>query len=342
MTGKIQFFVKQMDRYLRTEIQNTSFPTFFLGTMKTLPFSRTAVILLASTLTFLPVSYTAQAQWFFGGGKRGSGKILSDARPVSEFSKINVAGSGDVIFKKGDKREVIIEADDNIWESVLTEVSADGELKLGMKNGSYSNIHLKFIITNPTLNGVKVTGSGSVDVEGLIDSKRFVSVVNGSGSIRYRGGKAEQHELTISGSGSINAAKLQANDASVQIYGSGDASIYAAKTLKTQMTGSGSLDVESSSEGQYFSSNTSGSGSVRFRGGKAEKLDVTIKGSGNVQADRLQADNVSVQISGSGDATVYANKSLDAQIYASGDVYYSGNATNISKTIRGSGSVSKR
>lgn len=310
--------------------------------MKTLTFSRAAVILLANTLTFFMVSYDAHAQWFFGGGTRGSGKIISDTRPVAEFSKINVAGSGDVIFKKGEKREVIIEADDNLWENVLTEVSSDGELKLGMKSGSYSNVHLKFIITNPTLNGVKVTGSGSVDVEGFFESKRFVSVVSGSGSIRYEGGKTEQHDLTISGSGSINAAKLKANDASVEIYGSGDASIYAAKTLKTQITGSGSLDVETSTEGRYFSSHTSGSGSVRFRGGKAEKLDVTIKGSGNVQADQLQAENVSVQISGSGDAIVYANKSLDAQIYASGDVFYSGNATNISKTIRGSGNVSKR
>ncbi|MCU0424125.1 MAG: DUF2807 domain-containing protein [Candidatus Kapabacteria bacterium] len=307
--------------------------------MKTFSFFRIAATALVLSIT---ATVSSPAQWFGGGGTRGSGKILSDTRPVTEFSKINIVGTGDVLFKKGNKREVVIEADDNIWESVLTEVSADGELKLGMKSGSYNNIHLKFIITNPTLEGVKISGSGSADIEGLIDAKRFVSVVSGSGSIRYKGGKVEQHDLTISGSGSINASKLQANEAAVQIYGSGDASIYAAKTLKTQMTGSGSLDVESSAEGQYFTSNSSGSGSIRFRGGKAEKLDVTIKGSGNVQAERLQAENVSVQISGSGDATVYANKSLDAQIFASGDVYYSGNATSVSKTIRGSGSVSKR
>lgn len=294
-------------------------------------------------LTGVIVTINVQAQLFGLGGIRGSGKIVSDSRPVAAFSTIKVTSSGDVVFKQGATREVIIEADDNIWERVTTDVSSDGELALGLQSGSYNNIHLKFIITNPTLEGVQISGSGSVNVETPLETKKLVSNITGSGSLRFKGGTTPTHELSIQGSGSIDAEKVQADNVKVSISGSGDAKVYAAKSLTTQMYGSGSLDVDGVSDAKQIVSHTSGSGSIRFKGsGKAEQHDITIRGSGNVYADKLQSDNVSVEISGSGDANVIANKSLNARISASGNVNYRGDATNITKTIRGSGSVNKR
>lgn len=306
--------------------------------MKTILLFSLALAVVCNVVTVTPT----YAQFDIFGGKSGSGKILSDTREVSGFSKIRIAGSADVIFKHGAKREVIIEADDNIWEDVLTDVN-DGELTLSMKRGSYRNIHLKFIITNPTLEGVQVSGSGSIIVETPLNAKELVSGVSGSGFIRYNVGKADKHEVAISGSGNVDAIKVQANDVDVRISGSGDAKVYAAKSLRTQVNGSGSVDVDGITDAKQIISRTSGSGTIRFKGnGKAERHEITIGGSGNVIADNIQTDNVSVQIFGSGDATVYANKSLDAQLNASGSVYYRGDATNITKSVRGSGRVNKR
>ncbi len=210
--------------------------------MKTLIQSRLERIsrLLLPMLFFGASALPAFAQ-FWGGGTRGSGKILSDTRTVPAFTKIVVAGSGDVIFKKGDKREVIIEADDNIWESVETNVNNEGELVLGMKSGSWNNMHLKFIITNPTLEGVQIRGSGSVEVENNFEGQKLLSNISGSGSVRYKGGKVQQHEVSINGSGSVLAEKLDANDVEVSISGSGSAKIMAQKTLNARISGSGSV-----------------------------------------------------------------------------------------------------
>ncbi|TAE25291.1 MAG: DUF2807 domain-containing protein [Candidatus Kapaibacterium sp.] len=178
---------------------------------------------------------------FWGGGTRGSGKILSDTRTVPAFTKIIVAGSGDVVFKKGDKREVIVEADDNIWESVQTDVSGNGELVLGMKSGSWNNMHLKFIITNPTLEAAQIRGSGSMEIENSFEGQKLFSEISGSGSLRYKGGKVQQHEISINGSGSVLAEKLDANDVEVSIAGSGSAKVMAQKTLNARISGSGSV-----------------------------------------------------------------------------------------------------
>ncbi len=307
--------------------------------MKT--FALTFAALFFTAFSLSPLSLYSQ---LFGlGSIQGSGKIVTDTRPVAAFSKIKSTSSGNVIFKQGDKRELIIEADDNIWEKVTTDVSENGELVLGLQNGSYNNIRLKFIITNPTLEGVHISGSGSVNVETPIESKQLTSTISGSGSLRYMDGKASKHSVSISGSGSVSAAKLQADEVSVFINGSGSAAVYSARTLNSTIPGSGSLDVDGMSDALQIVSEISGSGSIRFKNnGKAQKHDITIRGSGSVVAEKLQTNTVNVQISSSGDARIFATAVLEAQLDGSGSVYYDGEPSTINKTIRGSGRVRKR
>ncbi|HEY2588051.1 MAG TPA: hypothetical protein VGI81_20075, partial [Tepidisphaeraceae bacterium] len=44
----------------------------------------------------------------------GSGKVAEEARPVARFDVIDVAGSGRLIFRQGDKESLTIKADDNV------------------------------------------------------------------------------------------------------------------------------------------------------------------------------------------------------------------------------------
>ncbi|MFY8000563.1 MAG: head GIN domain-containing protein [Candidatus Kapaibacteriota bacterium] len=195
---------------------------------------KSAFILAFSVIAALP----AHAQFW---GKSGSGKIISDLREVPTFSKVRLTGSGDVVITKGDKREVRVEADDNIIEDVRTEVNENGTITLGMAKGSWNNVHLKFIITNPTLEGVEISGSGSVNVESNFDSKEMLTGISGSGDIRFRGGKAGRHEIRISGSGNVKSESLEADDVTVRVSGSGNATVFAKKTLNAQISGSGDV-----------------------------------------------------------------------------------------------------
>lgn len=211
--------------------------TFFSTTMKTLHLLKRLPILVLVALVMVSVQ-PAEAQFW---GKTGSGKIVSDTREVSDFSKVRLTGSGDVIITKGAKREVRVEADDNVIEDVRTEVGGNGTLTLGMKKGSWNNVHLKFTIVNPTLEGVEISGSGSVNVESDFDAKRMESGISGSGSVRFKGGKTARHEIQISGSGNVMADGLEADDVTVQISGSGSANVHAKKTLDARISGSGDV-----------------------------------------------------------------------------------------------------
>ncbi len=210
--------------------------------MKTTHFLKSAFSLAFAALTFVAFATTSlQAQFFWGNGTRGSGKIVSDTRELSEFSKVHLTGSGDVVITKGTKREVRVEADDNVIESVRTEVGSDGTLTLGLKKGSWNNVHLKYTIVNPTLEGVDISGSGSINVESDFDAKQMQSGISGSGSVRFKGGKTARHEIRISGSGSVMADNLEADDVTVEISGSGSANVHAKKTLNAQIRGSGDV-----------------------------------------------------------------------------------------------------
>lgn len=199
----------------------------------------------------------------WGNGIRGSGKIVSENRELGDFTKVRLANSGDAFIKYGTKREVRVEADDNIIENVLTEVNEKGELVIGMKRGSWNMSKLNVYITIPKLSGVSVSGSGSIEVESGFQSDEMKTGISGSGSIRFKGGVATRHDVRISGSGSVTADKLEADDVNVEISGSGNSDIFVKKSLNASISGSG--DVRYKGTPANISKTIRGSGSISHR-----------------------------------------------------------------------------
>ena len=108
-------------------------------------------------------------------------------------------------------------------------------------------------------------------------------------------------------------------------------------TLK--VSGSADAVVEGLSGGS-FTTSISGSGSVTASG-TVDSVSAAISGSGDIKLGTLVARDVRVSISGSGDADVTANGALEVQISGSGDVRYRGTPTQVTKSISGSGSVTR-
>lgn len=84
-----------------------------------------------------------------------------------------------------------------------------------------------------------------------------------------------------------------------------------------------------------------GEGGVLFElDGVAENLDVEISGAGHVDADDLKTNNVKFKIEGFGTGSVYATKTLDANIQGVGKVRYKGDP-KVTQYIDGLGSVKR-
>lgn len=90
-----------------------------------------------------------------------------------------------------------------------------------------------------------------------------------------------------------------------------------------------------------FNVSTSGAGSLKISG-EAKTLDLEISGAGSVDTKDLRAARVSVDSSGAAEATVYASEDLRVSASGAGSVEYYGDPKNVSESVSGGASISKR
>jgi hypothetical protein len=208
----------------------------------------------------------------------GSGDLITETRQVSNFDRIELSGSGEVIVTQGGSESLSIETDDNVMKHVKAEVEG-GTLKLGFEEGVsiISSTRLIFYVGVDDLTGVAISGSGDVETD-MLETDSLEAAVSGSGDVRIAdlttgevkasisgsgeidlAGEAAAQDITISGSGQYLAADVCSESVSVSISGAGDATVCATGTLDANISGSGSVD--------YYgrpSVNSSGSGSGKI------------------------------------------------------------------------------
>ena len=238
-------------------------------------------LVIASTLCLLSGSAMAwDLSWPFGAGVPGSGHVSKTQRQVSAFKGVSLELPASVEIVQGEAEGLVIETDDNIAPLIETVVE-NGQLKIRWAQ--------RFKSLKPTV--LKLT----VNVRAL-------------------------EQISISGSGDVNAAKLQSPTLEVRIAGSGDVRLAALQT--------DSLSVSISGAGDFLAA------------GRADSARYSIAGSGDLKASALASKNVRISVAGSGDAAVWASQTLNVSIAGSGDVSYYGDAT-VTRSVAGSGRIKK-
>ena len=106
------------------------------------------------------------------------------------------------------------------------------------------------------------------------------------------------------------------------------------------LSGSGVITVEGV-ETEQVSVRVPGSG-VLTMSGTAEQLDVSLAGSGDVQLQDLVARDVTAALSGTGQIVVHATGSLDVSVPGAGVIVYSGNPSNVTRNVTGTGAVTNQ
>jgi hypothetical protein len=218
-------------------------------------------------------------------GIRGSGKVTSENRDVKDFQSVSLGGSGDLIITQGDSEALKIEAEGNILPMIESDVRG-GTLYLGFKpnTGSISPTQpIKFYLSVKNLNGIDLSGSGSVQADAL-KANNITFTCSGSGSITVKtltadalnynlsgsgstslGGIVGVQSVEISGSGSYQAADLDSQQATAILTGSGDMTIWAKDSLNITISGSGSVNYYGK---PILSQSITGSGKITSLGDK--------------------------------------------------------------------------
>ena len=191
---------------------------------------------------------------------KGNGNITTKTHTTSDYHKVNVVGSMDVILEKGTEGTIRVTTDENIHEYVTIE-SNKGVLKIKIKN--YVNIKSKksIHITVPftSLDNVSLDGSGSVLTNDQIKSDQFEAEIGGSGEMnldidvnrvnaKVNGsaslkiiGTATDLEIKVIGSGDFDGGSLIAQNVEANVIGSGNALVVAKSSIKARVYGSGDI-----------------------------------------------------------------------------------------------------
>jgi hypothetical protein len=215
----------------------------------------------------------------FSNGK----SVLNETRNLSGFKRVSFGVSGELYINFGSEFKVVLEGEKSLLEDITTEVSGG---RLVIKKGNWRlnmNEKVTVYITMPTIEGLGVSGSGRAEIKDAV--------------------KADNLDLSVSGSGKLYTADVTISALDCSISGSGDI--------------------------------------ILAGNGSAVKAFISISGSGNYSGESLKIESAEITISGSGNCTCNVSETLRASVSGSGNVTYQGNP-KIDARVSGSGHVRSR
>jgi hypothetical protein len=192
-------------------------------------------------------------------GIQGSGVSKTETRTLGEFHAVSHNVVGDVSIQIGQPQSVQVTFDDNLLEIVETSV-VDGELRIGTKDSYNSQVGLKIQITVPSLDELKLTSVGSINVTGFEGESLKISQ-SGVGKVQVEG-KTKSLDLTVSGVGSADLLELKAETVKVVVSGVGSATVFASESVDANTSGVGKIKVHGNPKEQK--SKSDGIGKVSF------------------------------------------------------------------------------
>lgn len=187
---------------------------------------------------------------------------------------------------------------------------------------------------------IKINGTESLRISGSAEaiSKIETKVENGTLQIRWKdhwNWHGDQHY------GHIDIYVTAKSLSDVANAGSGNMTVDGTvKGNEVDVTLSGSGSISATVKASDLHTSLSGSGSIHLDG-SADKAEINISGSGSFNSKELRTNSARVQVSGSGSAYLIAEKTISGHIAGSGNVVYSGNATEEDVRTAGSGHVHK-
>lgn len=204
----------------------------------------------------------------------------TETRNVSGFNEVSLRGYGDISIQQGEHEGLVIEAEEEVLPTIKSEVQGQ-RLVLSFKSWLDYNV--------PKLK-----------------------------PIHYQITMKEVKGISISGSGTLNAASIQTDKCSLNLSGSGQMGInhLEAQDLEISISGSGKMELE----------------------GKVQRQDIHISGSGNLISTGLDSQESNIRISGSGQVALKVQQVLKVGISGIGQVEYIGNP-RVSQRISGAGRI---
>lgn len=210
---------------------------------------------------------------------KGSGTITTENRTISEkFTGIDVSSAIEVTVEQGDKTEVVVEADDNLLNTIKTEVKNG---KLVISNESYVSIRngvRKVSVTMPIIDNLEASSASSITSKNTLKGNQIfiktssaglakldiemevVTSKSSSGSTIELKGLAMQLDSQASSGSTTKCFKLLTN--SVVADASSGASINVHPIVSLKAEASSGASIKYNKMPKTFQKNSSSGGSI--------------------------------------------------------------------------------
>ena len=192
-----------------------------------------------------------------GLGVIGNGEVTSTSRPLTGFSHVTAAGSGDVHVREGGAYSVSVTTDSNLQPLIETRVS--GDTLVIDAHDLFRPTELRIDVQLPTFRGGTLSGSGAFDavvtsihdldltldgsgtLETTGEARAIAATLSGSGIVRLTGA-AESLAALMTRSGLLDARDLTADQATLSLAGSGGVKATVVRSVALDLEGSGDID----------------------------------------------------------------------------------------------------
>ncbi len=192
-----------------------------------------------------------------------------ETRPIKNFHTVANAGASIVSISMGEQEGLKIEGAAEDVERIETVVQ-NGVLKIRTKrdinNWNVALGDVKIHIMAKSLDALMQSGSGSITLNGTLNSPKANIQLSGSGKVVAAvesqatdaslsgsgnivlSGKTGLLNLVMAGSGDINAEQLDAENSKIKIAGNGTAYVQVSESIDAKMLGPGAVKYNGNPE----------------------------------------------------------------------------------------------
>ena len=199
---------------------------------------------------------TAGCRW---GGIMGNGHVVTDTRPVADFSEIEANGGFRIEWRNGPP-SLTITTDENLLRYITNEI-VDHRLKLHSRGNLWPSHHINVVISSTTRSGAKLTGAAQLTASQL-SGPNFAVESTGAAKVQLDG-KVDDLVTDMTGASKLEAGSLQTKTAEIVSTGASKAEVAVSESLSVSITGAGK--VVYSGNPPTVEKHVSGAGSIRHK-----------------------------------------------------------------------------
>ena len=193
-------------------------------------------------------------------GIRGNGHIVTDQRPIGEFSEIYTKGGAFKIEWRSGPPAISITTDENLLSHIETR-KIDNRLELRTRERVRASHGVNVVISSPMRTGAKLSGASDLKVPALTGT-RFAVESSGAADVTLDG-TVDELLADMTGAADLKAKTLQARSVQISSTGAASAQVSASETLRVEITGAG--DVTYSGNPKTVEKHITGAGSIRHK-----------------------------------------------------------------------------